>query len=127
MKTLDERSGSRLLLLLVIVLLAGLPLAVWLDLRAVSSTNLARQASDLNIAITDIRDFYASDVVGHVLASSAQTHTTVTPDFQTVPLCDPDSRHVFARTRPRDRCESGEHPLQVRVGLSVPAPRRARP
>lgn len=88
MKTLDalgDRSGSRLLLLLVIVLLAGLPLAVWLDLRHVSSANLARQASDLNIAITDIRDFYASDVVGHVLAASAQTHTVVTPDFESVP------------------------------------------
>jgi class 3 adenylate cyclase len=81
---LNERSGGRLLVILVLVLLGGLPLAVWLDLRHLSAANLARQANDLNIAITDIRDFYASDVVGHVLAAQ-QTHTVVTPDFETIP------------------------------------------
>jgi adenylate cyclase len=81
--SLNERSGGKLLILLVVVLLAGLPLSVWLDLRHLSSTDLSRQANDLNTAITDIRDFYASDVVGHVLSSP--THTVVTPNFQTVP------------------------------------------
>jgi class 3 adenylate cyclase len=81
--SLNERSGGRLLILLVLVLLAGLPLSVWLDLRHLSAANLGRQASDLNIAITDIRDFYAGDVVGHVLA--APTRTIVTPDFETIP------------------------------------------
>jgi adenylate cyclase len=80
---LNERSGGKLLVLLVIVLLAGLPLSVWLDLRHLSAANLGRQATDLNIAITDIRDFYASDVVGHVLSSP--TLTVVTPNFETVP------------------------------------------
>jgi adenylate cyclase len=81
--TLNERSGGKLLVFLVVVLLAGLPLAVWLDLRHLSAANLQRQANDLNTAITDIRDFYAADVVGHVL--SAHTQTVVTPNFQTVP------------------------------------------
>src|SRR5450631_4133413 len=61
---LNERSGGRLLVAFVLVLLAGLPLSVWLDLRHLSSANLGRQANDLNIAITDIRDFYDTDVVG---------------------------------------------------------------
>jgi adenylate cyclase len=81
--SLNERSGGRLLVVLVCVLLAGLPLSVWLDLRHISAANLARQADDLNIAITDIRDFYTSDVVGHVLGSP--TRTIVTPNFDTVP------------------------------------------
>jgi adenylate cyclase len=81
--SLNERSGGKLLVFLVVVLLAGLPLAVWLDLRLLSAANLQRQANDLNTAITDIRDFYAADVVGHVL--SAHTRTVVTPNFQTVP------------------------------------------
>ena len=81
--SLNERSGGRLLVALVIVLLVGLPIAVLLDLRHLSAANLSRQADDLNIAITDIRDFYASDVVGHVLNS--KTPTIVSPDFETVP------------------------------------------
>lgn len=80
---LNERSGGRLLIALVLVLLAGLPLAVWLDLRHLSAAILSRQANDLNTAITDIRDFYARDVVQHVLSSSG--HTVVTPDFDTIP------------------------------------------
>jgi adenylate cyclase len=81
--TLNERTGGRLLIGLVIVLLIGLPVSVSLDLRHLSAANLSRQANDLNIAITDIRDFYANDVVNHVLAS--RTHMAVTPNFALVP------------------------------------------
>ena len=35
-------------ILLVLVMLAGLPVAVWLDLRNLSETALLRQAKDLN-------------------------------------------------------------------------------
>jgi class 3 adenylate cyclase len=80
---LNERTGGRLLIGLVIILLAGLPLAVWLDLRHLSTANLRLQANDLDTVITDIRDFYAMDVVGHVL--KAHTQTIVTPDFETIP------------------------------------------
>jgi hypothetical protein len=38
----------------VIVLLAGLPTAVWLDLHSLSEAALRRQASDLNSVITSI-------------------------------------------------------------------------
>ena len=37
---------------LVILLLAGLPLAVWLDLRNLSERSLSLQASDINPLIT---------------------------------------------------------------------------
>jgi adenylate cyclase len=68
---------------LVIVLLVGLPLAVWLDLRSITETTLRRQASDLSTVITGIRGFYADDVVGRVLHSTG--HTTVTDKFELTP------------------------------------------
>ena len=43
------------LILLVLLLLAGLPIAVWLDLRNVSESALRHQASDLNSVITSMR------------------------------------------------------------------------
>jgi len=60
-------TGSRNLRLtaLVVLLLAGLPLAVWLDLRSLTETALLRQTHDLNDAITGIRSYYAADVVTH--------------------------------------------------------------
>ena len=56
-------------ILLVVLLLVGLPIAVWLDLRSLADSNLRRQASDLNSIITSVRGYYASNVVGRVLAA----------------------------------------------------------
>jgi class 3 adenylate cyclase len=64
------------LILVVAVLLAGLPLAVWLDLRTISRDTLTRQAHDLNTVITGIRAFYSSDVVARVLAAHGRTVAT---------------------------------------------------
>lgn len=55
--------------LLVILLLVGLPVAVWLDLRNLADSTLRRQASDLNSIITSVRGYYASNVVGRILAA----------------------------------------------------------
>ncbi len=65
-----------LLLALVAVMIAGLPLAVWLDLRNITEATLMRQASDLNGVITSFRSFYASNVVARVLASPGKTQVT---------------------------------------------------
>jgi len=67
----------------VFVLLVGLPLAVWLDLRYVTKTELDTQAKALSTAITGIRDFYSSDVAGRV--QDANGHAVVTAQYQTVP------------------------------------------
>lgn len=67
-------SRSRgLVILLVLILLAGLPIAVWLDLRNLTETALRRQASDLNSVITSVRGYYASNVVARVLANAGST------------------------------------------------------
>ena len=68
---------------IVVALLAGLPLSVWLDLRSISESALRTQANDLNVAVTGIRSFYASDVVGRVLASHGKT--VVTDRYATIP------------------------------------------
>src|SRR6516162_8228278 len=71
------------LVALVVLLLAGLPLAIWLDLRDLTDAALRRQASDLNSAITSIRGYYATNVVGRILASSGSTR--VLPNYEDVP------------------------------------------
>jgi len=69
---------------LVAILLGGLPVAVWLDLRNLSEDLLHRQASDMNSLITSVRGFYAKDVVGRVLASPGVA-TQVVHNYQDIP------------------------------------------
>jgi class 3 adenylate cyclase len=61
-----------LVVALVVLLLLGLPLAVWLDLRALSSAILRQQAFQTGQIIDTMRAFYASDVVARVLAAHQQ-------------------------------------------------------
>jgi adenylate cyclase len=77
------RSRVPVFILLVLLLLAGLPIAVWLDLQNLSETNLRRQAADLNSVISSVRAYYASNVVGRVLAS--QEITQVVHNYHTIP------------------------------------------
>jgi adenylate cyclase len=77
------RSRVPVFILLVLLMLAGLPVAVWLDLQSLSETNLRRQAADLNSLISSVRSYYASNVVGRVL--EAHQTTRVVHNYQTVP------------------------------------------
>jgi class 3 adenylate cyclase len=70
-------------ILLVLVMLAGLPVAVWLDLRNLTETSLLRQARDLNSVVSSVRGYYASNVVGRVLASPGETK--VVHNYETIP------------------------------------------
>ncbi len=72
-------------ILLVVLLLVGLPIAVWLDLRSLADSNLRRQASDLNSIITSVRGYYASNVVGRVLAAPPGTVTRVVHNYGDIP------------------------------------------
>jgi class 3 adenylate cyclase len=84
----ESRVGGWLLIGLVAVMLAGLPLAVWLDISSLSQNLLHRQAEDLSSLITSIRSYYASNVVGRVLAAHASgmnEATQVTNDYANVP------------------------------------------
>src|SRR5215469_14867944 len=73
MKKTQNSKVSFFLVLLVLLLLAGLPVAVWLDLSDLADTNLRRQAADLNSVISSMRGYYATNVVGRVLAYSGTT------------------------------------------------------
>jgi adenylate cyclase len=76
---------SFVFVLLVILMLVGLPLAVWLDLRSLADTNLRRQASDLNSIISSVRAYYAANVVGRILAAPPGTVTRVVNNYEDIP------------------------------------------
>src|SRR4029077_12733059 len=65
------------------LLLAALPVAVWLDLTNLVDAALRRQASDLNSVISSVRGYYATNVVGRVLANPGATQ--VIHNYETVP------------------------------------------
>ena len=69
---------------LLLVLLAGLPIAAWLDLKGITEAQLQRQASDLNIIMNGIRGFYSRDIVARVLASKGGP-IQVLPNYLAVP------------------------------------------
>jgi adenylate cyclase len=81
----DENLRARGLIvgILIAVLLLTLPVAVWLDLTNVAETALRRQASDLNSVITSVRGYYATNVVGRVLANPGSTQ--VVHNYETIP------------------------------------------
>jgi len=76
-------SRSLIMVLWVLALIAGLPLAVWLDLRNLTETALLRQARDLNSVVSSVRGYYATNVVGRVLAAHGLTE--VSSNYEAVP------------------------------------------
>src|SRR5271154_2913373 len=85
MKNAASAKMGFVFVLLVILLLVGLPIAVWLDLRSLADSNLRRQASDLNSIITGVRGYYASNVVGRILAAPPGTTTRVVHNYEDFP------------------------------------------
>ena len=73
MKKIPNSKMGYILALLVVLLLLGLPIAVWLDLSKLVETNLRRQASDVNSIISSVRNYYANNVVDRVLVSPGMT------------------------------------------------------
>src|SRR6516164_3417099 len=73
MKKIPNTKMGYVFALLFVLLLVGLPIAVWLDLSNLVETNLRRQASDMNSIISSVRNYYANNVVGRVLASPGTT------------------------------------------------------
>jgi class 3 adenylate cyclase len=84
-KTNPEKLRSRGILtgVLIAILLALLPVAVWLDLTSLGEAALRRQATDLNSLVSSVRSYYASNVVGRILSHSGQTR--VIHNYETVP------------------------------------------
>src|SRR5579883_2915411 len=61
------KSRGREMLLAVLVLVIGLPVAVWLDLEDISARALGNEAAQINEIISSIRSYYGTNVVGRVL------------------------------------------------------------
>src|SRR6202140_1080003 len=82
-KTPRDMRSSALTGFLIALLLAALPVAVWLDLTNLAEVALRRQASDLNSVVSSVRSYYASNVVGRVLAHPGATQ--VVHNYETIP------------------------------------------
>jgi adenylate cyclase len=78
----SPRSHALLTGVAVAVLLAALPVAVWLDLTNLAEGALRRQAGDLNSVITSVREYYAANVVRRVLSSPGTTQ--VAHNYETI-------------------------------------------
>ncbi len=82
------RRSGRWLILVVLAMLAGLPLAVWLDISDLSETALRRQARDMSSLVTSIRSYYSANVVGRVLAAHQAgdvSGTVVSHNYANIP------------------------------------------
>jgi adenylate cyclase len=77
------RALPAIIALLVLLVLVGLPLAAWLDLRNITSGTLLKEAANMDSVVTGIRSFYADDVVARVLAANG--HADVTAHFKDHP------------------------------------------
>jgi class 3 adenylate cyclase len=82
----NARSQGLITAALLVLLLAGLPLAVWLDLNNLAETNLRRQASDLNSLVSSVRAYYATNVVGRILSAVGPAEKTrVVHNYEAIP------------------------------------------
>ncbi|CAN7594873.1 adenylate/guanylate cyclase domain-containing protein [Rhizobium sp. LjRoot258] len=82
------RNTGYFISLLILASLAGLPIAVWMDVSTLSQSSVKRQAEDMSSLITSIRSYYASNVVGRILAAHAagsDVATVVTHDYANIP------------------------------------------
>ncbi len=67
---------SAIWIVVIVILLVGLPVAIWADLRELSSNALTRQSEEFSRIINDVRNFYAQDVVARVIAADGKVHTS---------------------------------------------------
>jgi adenylate cyclase len=70
-------------IVLLVIVLAGLPLAVWLDLQEISENALRSQVDGLAVVIDNFRDYYANNVVARVL--SHPEGTAVVANYEAIP------------------------------------------
>ena len=70
-------------IILLVIVLAGLPIAVWLDMQSLSEAALRDQANSLISMIDSVRGYYAENIVGRVEANAGAAH--VTPDYLDTP------------------------------------------
>ena len=81
--TRSTRVRGIVLTALVVLMLVGLPVAAWLDIRNITEAALRRQASDLNSVITSVRGYYGTNVVARVLAFHGTTQ--VSHNYESIP------------------------------------------
>ncbi len=82
------RKNAHLIGLVTLIMLAGLPLAAWLDVSTLSRDAVHRQAQDMSSLITSIRSYYSTNVVGRILAAHAagqENGTVLSHNYANIP------------------------------------------
>ncbi|MDB5764607.1 MAG: adenylate/guanylate cyclase protein [Herminiimonas sp.] len=82
--SVQDPRREKIAIVMLVMLLAGLPIAVWLDMSNLTTATLQRQANDLNSMITGIRGYYSSNVVGRVLAHQ-NAATQIAHNYEAIP------------------------------------------
>ena len=77
--------NTALLVLIVLLLLAGLPFAVYLDLRDLTFRTSRQQALDTGGFITEVRNLYATDIVGSIQRAPPWSATKVVANYHDIP------------------------------------------
>lgn len=72
-----------LVAILVVVALLGLPFSVWMDLRNLSDKSLMQNVSNLDKVISEVRSYYASNVVGRM--NQTRGETPIIHNYKDVP------------------------------------------
>lgn len=83
--TIGAPQGRRTSVILLLLLLAGLPLAVWYDMQSLTANILRNQATNLDSMITSIRGFYSSNIVNRVLSKHDAGNTAVSHNYEEIP------------------------------------------
>ena len=114
MKNIPNAKMGYVFALLVVLLLVGLPMAVWLDLSNLVETNLRRQASDVNSIISSVRNLSFPKIPSMQIRVKRENQRIIRRD-----ACDPSSaRNVcrqpvvpenLIRTDSRNEAESAHH------------------
>ncbi|MBB4018954.1 class 3 adenylate cyclase [Chelatococcus caeni] len=66
----QHRTATTSLAFLILPLVIGLPLAVWLDLRGLSTRMMQGEATEIGVLIDEMRTYYANDVLGRLDSES---------------------------------------------------------
>ena len=111
-----QRIMGPLLVAAILFGLAGLPVAVWLDLRGLSERMLATQAVETGRIIDQMRSFYASDVVQAVNGATARV--VATHDYKGVPNAIPIPATLSLELG--DRISGGDGVVKYRFVSDLP-------
>ena len=110
----------------IVLLLVGLPLAVWLDLRNLTDRSLVKQATELGRVIDGIREYYSSEIVGNVKLGKPGEKAQIDPDYKKIPGAIPIPATLSLELGSRISAKDKEGSTGFRFFSDYPFPDRVK-